>query len=119
MAAMWAEVVIDSADPQRLARFWGDALGWMPTGRYEGAIELGPPTGGGPTITIVSDSAPKRGKNRLHLDLRPHGCDQATEVARLEGLGATRTDIGQAADVPWVVLADPEGNEFCVLREPI
>ena len=53
-------------------------------------------------------------KNRLHLDLRPE--DQAAEVARLEALGATRVDVGQGDDVTWVVLADPEGNEFCVLR---
>ena len=53
-------------------------------------------------------------KNRLHLDLRPD--DQAAEVARLEALGATRVDVGQGDDVTWVVLADPEGNEFCVLR---
>jgi hypothetical protein len=56
----------------------------------------------------------KAGKNRLHLDLRPQ--DQAAEVARLEGLGVRRPDVGQGADVTWVVMADPEGNEFCVLR---
>ncbi len=53
-------------------------------------------------------------KNRLHLDLRPK--DQAAEVARLEALGAQRVDVGQGPDVTWVVLADPDGNEFCVLR---
>ena len=56
----------------------------------------------------------KSGKNRLHLDLRP--VDQAAEVARLERLGARRADVGQGPEVTWVVLADPDGNEFCVLR---
>jgi len=58
--------------------------------------------------------AAKAGKNRLHLDLRPG--DQAAEVARLEGLGASRADIGQGSQVSWVVMADPDGNEFCVLK---
>ena len=56
----------------------------------------------------------KTGKNRLHLDLRPQ--DQAAEVARLEALGASRANVGQGPEVSWVVMADPDGNEFCVLK---
>lgn len=78
------------------------------------------PSAGTPEDGVVPDlafnrvSEGKAGKNRLHLDLRSQ--DQAAEVARLEGLGARRPDVGQGADVTWVVMADPEGNEFCVLR---
>ena len=67
-----------------------------------------------PDLLFIRVPEDKRVKNRLHLDLRPD--DQASEVARLEGMGARRVDIGQSADVSWVVMADPEGNEFCVLR---
>ena len=69
---------------------------------------------GVPTLVFVAVPEGKAVKNRLHLDLRPVGCSHAEEVERLIGLGARRADIGQG-DVPWVVLADPEGNEFCVL----
>ena len=67
-----------------------------------------------PDLLFLRVPEPKTVKNRLHIDLRPD--DQAAEVARLERLGARRVDVGQGADVSWVVLADPEGNEFCVLR---
>lgn len=63
-------------------------------------------------LLFVEVPEPKRSKNRLHIDLRPE--HQAEEVARLEGLGAVRVDIGQGDDRTWVVMADPEGNEFCV-----
>jgi hypothetical protein len=78
------------------------------------------PSAGTPEDGVVPDlvfnrvSEGKAAKNRLHLDLRPQ--DEDAEVARLEGLGARRPDVGQGADVTWVVMADPEGNEFCVLR---
>ena len=75
-----------------------------------------PRTASSPTSSSSASPTPTRVKNRLHLDLRPD--DQAAEVARLEALGATRVDIGQGDDVTWVVLADPEGNEFCVLQRP-
>lgn len=111
-------VVIDSHDPPALARFWARALGWRVT--LEQALEacIEPPEGSpendvSPDYLFVKVSDEKVTKNRLHLDLRPH--DQASEVARLEGLGARRIDVGQSADVSWIVLADPEGNEFCVL----
>jgi hypothetical protein len=66
-----------------------------------------------PDLLFIQVPETKPGKNRLHLDLRPE--DQAAQVARLEGLGATRTDVGQDGAATWVVMADPEGNEFCLL----
>jgi catechol 2,3-dioxygenase-like lactoylglutathione lyase family enzyme len=111
-------VTVDAHDPQALARFWADAIGWRLT--YEDADEfaLEPPEGdaaeGGPDILFVRVPDAKVAKNRMHFDLRPK--DQDAEVARLLALGATHADIGQGDAVPWVVLADPEGNEFCVLR---
>ena len=66
-------------------------------------------------LLLVVVPEPKTVKDRLHLDLSPVGCDRDEEVARLEALGATRADVGQGPDASWVVLADPEGNEFCVL----
>ena len=109
---------IDTVDPARLATFWQSALGWRRTHEVADEVVLEPPAGS-PEDGVVPDllfslvSAGQQGKNRLHLDLRPR--DQAAEVARLEQLGARRTDVGQGPDVSWVVLADPDGNEFCVL----
>jgi catechol 2,3-dioxygenase-like lactoylglutathione lyase family enzyme len=110
---------IDTTDPARLAAFWQQALGWRQAHAEDEEIVLEPPAGS-PEDGIVPDllflRVPERksGKNRLHLDLRPD--DQAAEVARLESLGATRVDVGQGAEATWVVLADPDGNEFDVLR---
>jgi hypothetical protein len=113
-------LTVDESDPRALAAFWEAALGWSRTfdDGDEVVVELpGGASGEGFAVTgILFLRVPddKAVKNRLHLDLRPD--DQAAEVARLEGLGATSVDIGQGDDVTWVVLADPEGNEFCVLR---
>ena len=110
---------IDSADPAKIASFWQSALGWRCTLDSPDEVVLEPPEGS-PEDGIVPDllflrvPEGKSAKNRLHLDLRP--TDQAAEIARLEDLGARRVDIGQDADATWVVLADPDGNEFCVLR---
>jgi catechol 2,3-dioxygenase-like lactoylglutathione lyase family enzyme len=109
---------IDSAHPSRSADFWEAALGWRRTHDSDSEVVLEPPEGSpedgvAPDILFLKVSEPKTVKNRLHLDLRPG--DQAAEVARLEALGARRVDIGQGA-VSWVVLADPDGNEFCVLK---
>jgi predicted enzyme related to lactoylglutathione lyase len=111
-------VVVDSHDCERLATFWSEALGWRITYQSdaEWAIE---PLEGDPAVDVAPDilfvKVPdeKVAKNRLHFDLRP--LDQAAQVERLLGLGARHVDIGQGDDVSWVVLADPEGNEFCVL----
>ena len=112
-------ICIDSTNPARLADFWEAALQWRRTEEEPDEIVLEPPAGSAedgvvPDLLILRVPEEKAGKNRLHLDLRPE--DQAAEVARLEGLGARRADVGQGPDVTWVVMADPDGNEFCVLR---
>ena len=112
-------VCVDTADPARLASFWQSALGWRRTFEQDGQVVLEPPEGSAedgvaPDLLFLRVPEGKAGKNRLHLDLRPD--DQAAEVARLEGLGASRADVGQGAGVSWVVMADPDGNEFCVLK---
>ena len=102
-----------------LATFWQEALGWRRTHDSPDEVGLEPPEhsladGVSPDLLFLRVPDERSGKNRLHLDLRPD--DQAAEVARLESLGATRADVGQPSDAGWVVLRDPEGNEFCVLR---
>ncbi|MDQ3752123.1 MAG: VOC family protein [Actinomycetota bacterium] len=111
-------LVIDSRDCAALARFWAQALDWRVT--YEdGHQSVVEPPEGSPEVDVAPDllfvkvPGDKAVKNRLHLDLRP--ADQAAEVGRLIRLGAQRATIGQGEDVKWTVLADPEGNEFCVL----
>jgi catechol 2,3-dioxygenase-like lactoylglutathione lyase family enzyme len=118
MSLRWQCVCFDSTDPRRTADFWEAALGWRRTLDHEDEVVLEPPAGSpedgvSPDILFLRVPEGKAVKNRLHLDLRPD--DQAAEVARLEALGARRVDIGQQ-DPSWVVLADPEGNELCVLR---
>jgi predicted enzyme related to lactoylglutathione lyase len=112
-------LAIDSDDPDKLARFWADVLGWRRTYEDGDEVVLEPPAGSpedgvSPDLIFLKVPEPKSVKNRLHLDLRPD--DQAAEVRRLESLGAQRVSVGQGDEVTWVVLADPEGNEFCVLR---
>ena len=112
---------IDCHDPNVVATFWEAALGWRRTYEVPHEIVLEPPAGS-PEDGIAADLVflrvpeTKATKNRLHLDLRP--ADQDREVDRLLALGAGRVSVGQSAEVQWVVLADPEGNEFCV-REPL
>jgi predicted enzyme related to lactoylglutathione lyase len=113
-------LTIDSRDPHALAAFWSQALSWPLTDEGDNEVFIECPAEPGtvpyPDILFLRVDDAKSNKNRLHLDLRPD--DQAAEVARLESLGATRIEIGQSAepDATWVVMADPEGNEFCVLR---
>jgi glyoxalase superfamily protein len=110
---------IDAHDPARIAGFWEAALGWRRTYEEPDEVVLEPPAGSRedgvvPDLLFLRVPEDKTVKNRLHMDLRPE--DQVAEVARLEGLGARRVSVGQGDDVSWVVLADPDGNEFCVLR---
>ena len=114
MTSKLVEIVVDCADAERLAEFWCAVLGWRVVDRDEGAVEIAGDDGG---PTLLFDPVPdgKVVKNRVHLDLRARDGDQQAEVERVTALGATPVDIGQG-DVPWVVLADPDGNEFCVLR---
>jgi hypothetical protein len=110
-------IVVDAEDPERIGRWWAVALGWDGRVDEDGDFCVAPSGAGRATELLFQRVAePKTVKNRIHLDLRPD--DQAAEVARFERLGATRVDVGQDRDpdVTWVVLADPDGNEFCILR---
>lgn len=119
MSLQWQCMNIDSIDPVALARWWADLLGWRITYEEPDQVVLEPPEGSpedgvSPDLLFLRVPEPKEGKNRIHIDLRPS--DQATEVARAEALGASQVDVGQSDEVSWVVMADPEGNEFCILR---
>ena len=113
MSLSWEQVVIDAHDPRALGQWWAEALGWVVTWDEDTEFEIRPSADVTPGILFVPVADERVNKNRLHLDFRP--TDQALEVERLLNLGATRIDVGQG-DVSWVVLADPEGNEFCILR---
>ena len=110
-------VTIDCAEPARLADFWAAALGFEVAFSSEEEVVIEPRTDSCPAVLFIKVPDAKTGKNRIHLDLNPD--DQKAEVERLKELGAREVDIGQR-DVTWVVMADPEGNEFCVLtpKEP-
>lgn len=108
------QVVVDARDPVALGRWWLEALQWIIVNDDPGEFEIRPQPGRLPGLIFEPVDERKQLKNRLHLDFRPD--DQDAEVERLIALGASRVDIGQG-EVPWVVLADPEGNEFCVLRD--
>ncbi|HUZ40553.1 MAG TPA: VOC family protein [Acidimicrobiales bacterium] len=119
MAIRIQNVSIDCLDPARLAAFWAEALGWRITSVETEEVVLEPPAGSrgdgiAPDIVFLLVPDDRVAKNRVHLDLRPS--DQFAEVQRLIGLGARHVDVGQSSDSTWVVLGDPEGNEFCVLR---
>jgi Glyoxalase-like domain len=110
-----AAIVMDAVAPTMLATFWSAATGWPVTHGGPHFSALRSATGRGPYLELLRTTDPKVVKNRLHLDVAPPaGGDQNAEVKRLLSLGAHFADIGQG-DVPWVVLSDPEGNEFCVL----
>ena len=114
MGSEWENVVIDAGDPPRLARWWAEALGYQITSERPDEVEIRRDRDHLPSLIFVPVPEPKSGKNRLHIDLRPD--DQDAEVERLVDMGARHVDVGQTPEVAWVVLADPEGNEFCVLR---
>jgi hypothetical protein len=110
-----AAVVVDCADPRAMARFWGEATDWTLHEVTDDHARLRSAKGVGPYLEFLRAPGVRTWWNRFHLDLAPYpGDDQAAEVARLRALGATDADVGQG-DVPWTVLADPEGNQFCVL----
>ena len=120
MPTRLVHLVIDAADPSRLARFWAAALGWEVAADEDGVANVWPrgfryPDPAALPLVILAVPEAKVGRNRVHLDLATESVThQQAEVERLLGLGAARADIGQG-EVPWIVLADPEGNEFCVL----
>ncbi|HEY3504970.1 MAG TPA: VOC family protein [Actinocatenispora sp.] len=114
MSSKWEHVVIDAADPARLARWWAETLDHRIVYEDEHESDVAATDDARPVLVFVPVAEARSGKNRLHIDLNPD--DQAAEVERLVDRGARRVDVGQPADATWVVLADPEGNEFCVLR---
>ena len=118
MACRISELVIDAADPERLAAFWSNVLGYVELGREDdGSIEIGPPDAGSqPTLVLSPSSDPRAGKLRLHIDVNATDRDQDAELERLLALGARPADVGQTGTESWRVLADPEGNEFCLLH---
>ncbi len=122
MVARIAQLALDVHDVRLQASFWAGALGMRPDVGDDGDAKLYPPDQAPKsmqTIYLQSVEEAKRGKVRVHFDLRPDDGDVEREVERLLGLGATRADVGQTGDEGFTVLADPEGNEFCVLhRDP-
>ena len=118
MAVRLTQVCIDAVDVDLVAGFWAEALGWRRVTDEDGDVVLRDPSGvAGIEVLVLGVPEPKTVKNRLHLDIRPLGTTQADELERLLALGATPADVGQG-ETTWVVLSDPEGNEFCLLRRP-
>jgi predicted enzyme related to lactoylglutathione lyase len=107
---------LDCCDPKRLSEFWSEALGYSSAGPFGDFWPPVPPESSGePWLVLQTVSEPKSGKNRMHLDM--HAADLDAEVKRLESLGAQRlSDLVVLGDFSWFVMADPEGNEFCIVR---
>jgi predicted enzyme related to lactoylglutathione lyase len=120
MANRITSICIDAIDARRLAEFWCQVLDWTVADEDDEVVSIQ----SGPDARLAIDfitvpDGPKVVNNRLHLDLNATDRDQSAELERLLALGATPADIGQGPDVSWVVLADPEGNEFCLLRSRV
>ena len=109
-------IVIDAYDLPVLARFWAQALGWRVLSEQPREVIIGPDANAPVGICFMPSPDDKIVKNRVHLDLTASADERDAEIARLIGLGAQRVDIGQTGEESWTVLADPEGNEFCVVR---
>ncbi|MEV8515756.1 VOC family protein [Dactylosporangium sp. NPDC051484] len=114
MGSRWYALIVDAVDPQRLARWWAEVLDHRVESVSPQEVVIGPAIEGHPRIVFVRHDRELQTKNRLHLDLRPDDLD--AELERLVNMGARHVDVGQPDDAAWVVLADPEGNEFCVIR---
>jgi catechol 2,3-dioxygenase-like lactoylglutathione lyase family enzyme len=114
VASRITELVLDCTDPERLAAFWCDVLGYEVIDREDVLVEIAPPDRR-TTLLFLKNTDAKLQKLRLHFDVKATDRDQKDELERLLALGATRVDIGQGDDVSWYTLADPEGNEFCLL----
>jgi hypothetical protein len=106
------DIVIDCPDPELLAGFWAEALGYTNAGFFDPYVVLLPPVRAHPPVMLQRVAEPKAGKARVHIDIRV--ADIEHEARRLERLGARRIDIGQGDDPGWITMADPQGNEFCV-----
>jgi predicted enzyme related to lactoylglutathione lyase len=109
-------IVVDAHDLPGLARFWTQALGWRILSEREREVVIGPDEDAPVGMCFMPVTDPKTVKNRVHLDLTTSAADRGQEIDRLLALGARRVDIGQTGEESWTVLADPEGNEFCVVR---
>ena len=120
MACRFTQIVLKCRDLEALARFWCEVLDFIELDREEGVyVEIGPREGFGgpqPTIFLIRNDEPKNEHARLHIDVNPTDRDQDAELDRLLAAGARLVDIGQPAEASWHVLADPEGNEFCLLK---
>lgn len=127
MSLRWYSTVVESADHRRLAAWWAEALGWQVIIDADSESVVVPPWAAEltdrldfqqvpPGMVFVPVDHEKSGKNRLHWDFAPHTSDDRdAEIDRLLDLGATPVDLATPADATWTVLADPDGNEFCVL----
>lgn len=118
MSCRLSELVLNCRDPEVLARFWCEVLGYVELDRDGDDIEIGPASGFGgaaPTMILTPVAGEKTEPLRLHLDVNPVDRDQDAELERLLALGARLADVGQSGEETWHVLADPEGNEFCLL----
>ena len=119
MACRITELVLDCRDPDALSRWWCEVLGWVELDRDADVVEIGPADGGLPTLVLSRSDDPRRGKLPLHLDVNATDREQPAELERLLALGARPADVGQTGEESWHVLADPEGNEFCLLRRRV
>jgi glyoxalase superfamily protein len=120
MSARFTELVIDCHNPLRVAEFWAAVLNYDIIDRGpQGEIEIGGKLPGAPTLVFVAVPEGKTLKNRIHIDINPTDTDQDNELRRLVRLGARRVDVGQGNDVSWIVMADVEDNEFCLLRRRV
>jgi hypothetical protein len=117
VTAQWTTLVIDAHDPESLASFWAAVLRWdqHPTDPTDGSVIVADPAHRLPILIFLPTQETKSQKNRVHLDVNPIGCEHQEELERLVALGAREVDIGQR-NTAWVVLADPEENEFCLLQ---
>jgi predicted enzyme related to lactoylglutathione lyase len=114
-----AVIALDAVEPRVVADFWCRVLGWQIVDENTDGLSIAAADGAGPTIDVLAVPEGKAVKNRLHLDLRADGMTTAEELDRLLSLGARPTDVGQEPGVSWVVLSDPEGNEFCLLSRSV
>lgn len=119
MTSRISTVSVDAASPASIAAFWCRVLGWRVLEEDESGVSIGSGEPGALTVDFLQVPEKKSVKNRLHFDLRADGTSRDSELERLLALGASRVDIGQGPDVSWVVLADPEGNEFCLLSRTV
>jgi len=114
MGSCWYALIVDAVDPERLARWWAEVLDHRVESVAPDEVVIGPGADGHPRIVFTLQHHEERARNRLHLDLRPDDLD--AELERLVNMGARHVDLGDPEHDAWVVLADPEGNEFCIIR---